>query len=86
MLGYFNENIDYQNYESLEVLQVIVDKFISFRCKLLDDINRMETQNVLAERQLKKQPEQSEKEVIVEWKSAIVMMTKEMKKNKDIDA
>ncbi len=36
MMGYFNEKIDYNNYESFEIIQAIAEQFISFQAKIRD--------------------------------------------------
>lgn len=38
MMGYFSDDLDYQNYESYEAIQNIVDKFILVRNRLNEEI------------------------------------------------
>lgn len=85
MMGYFSDDLDYQNYESYEAIQTIVDKFILARNRLNEEIKRLEMKNILIERGSKKAVEQPDNELKVEWKYTILMMIRELKKNKEME-
>ena len=84
MMGYFSDDLDYQNYESYEAIQTIVDKFILARNRLNEEIKRLEMKNILIDKGSKKVVEQPDIELRVEWKYTILMMIRELKKNKEM--
>ena len=73
-MGYFSDDLDYQNYESYEAIQTIVDKFILARNRLNEEIKRLEIKNIMIERGSKKAVEQPDNELKVEWKYTITLM------------
>lgn len=85
MMGYFSDDLDYQNYESYEAIQTIVDKFILARNRLNEEIKRLEMKNILVEKGSKKVVEQPDNELRVEWKYTILVMIRELKKNKEME-